>query len=249
MPTVDTAWNKIDYQYISRTIHSLAVKQMQSKRKNISARKSIIGALSNSIGNKSSDAGEALAPSGDSILSVIRNASAHTTGDINQSFLAVYRPLKNLYNSSTVQNRVVENVKKGQLESLKRSIKANALDLQMEKNNGLPAFRPAGRSRFGACCIGQDSILLFGGRFRDTLEASCLWSLKPWWKIAEYKSAKSCTVEMRRQLQLVGNQIRAEIHFTVQRAKDTQLTGAITQVVPRMKILTEKKEIPKSSFC
>ena len=164
---------------------------MQSKRKNISARKSIIGALSNSIGNKSSDAGEALAPSGDSILSVIRNASAHTTGDINQSFLAVYRPLKNLYNSSTVQNRVVENVKKGQLESLKRSIKANALDLQMEKNNGLPTFRPAGRSRFGACCIGQDSILLFGGRFRDTLEASCLWSLKPWWKIAEYKSAKS----------------------------------------------------------
>ena len=32
--------------------------------------------------------------------------------------------------------------------------------------------------------------MLFGGRFRDTLEASCLWSLKPWWKIAEYKSAK-----------------------------------------------------------
>ena len=51
---------------------------------------------------------------------------------------------------------------------------------------------------------------------------------------------KVCTVEMRRQLQLVGNQIRAEIHFTAQRAKDTQLTGAITQVVPRMKILTEK---------
>ena len=188
LPSVDDRWKKIDYEYFASLIHSLAVEEMQISSKKRSARSSIIGALSGGgkgSNSKLEDSGELVGPSSDLLLKMLKLSSSN---DVNNSFLKLYPPLKNLCNSNTVQSRVVENVKKGQLESFIRSIKTNALDVQLEKNNGLPSFQPFSRSRFGACALGHDTILMFGGRFKDTLESSCLWSLRPWWKGTEHNS-------------------------------------------------------------
>lgn len=168
-------------------IHALAVEELQVMSQKRTARNSIVGTLRGAGKHKQQDSEDTFDPTNDLLLKMLQQASS-SSNDINNSFLKVYPPLKNLCNSQTVQTRVIENVKKGQLESFTRSVKSNALDTQLEKNNGLPSFQPSARSRFGACALGHDTILMFGGRFKDTFESSCLWSLRPWWKGTEYNS-------------------------------------------------------------
>ena len=54
----------------------------------------------------------------------------------------------------------------------------------------MPPFLPTERSRFGACNFSHDSIVIFGGKFYNSLEARAIWTFQPWWKERCYTRIK-----------------------------------------------------------
>ena len=166
LPSVDVRWKKIDYEYVCNTLyrqaHAVAAGKVARSRKKETAE----------------GAGE---PSSEDMAKVLKAASSTSSSEVSTAILRAYAPLKNLCTSRHVREKVVLQMKKGQVDSFKRAVKTLALDVQLETNNGRPTFLPSARSRFGACAVGSDSILVFGGVYNNSVESRCLWTFSPSW--------------------------------------------------------------------
>ena len=178
LPSVDDSWRQVNYEYFCEILYNRA--ELDAKGK-VSSNKSMKLAA-----KKKNDEGEdkAFGPSKDDMMRALNDASSNS--ELAKVALKAYKPLKRLYKSKQIREKVVEQSRRGQLDSFKRSVKVLALDNAAEANNGLPSFLPTERSRFGACNFSHDSIVLFGGNFYNTLEARAVWTFQPWWKEQDY---------------------------------------------------------------